>query len=101
MLCDERLEFRVTAAEKMALVRHAETVGCSVSGVLRRAMKIAMDQPDRINADAGAELVVLRRRINVIEQKLAELEPTGQEADRLRADLRQLRLDVQRLLARC
>ena len=100
MFVNERLQIRVTSADKAALAERAEAEGITLSMLLRRGLRLALGQPVRLNGDDALEVVALRRRINAISSRLDLIERQAPEAIAMRADIAQARADAQALLGR-
>lgn len=102
MRCDERLELRVTGSDKRRLRHRAKEMGISLSALLRRALKIALGDPAALTQDGVAEMGSFRRRLNALEALVERLSSQdGDVAVQLRADIHQMRIDMQRTLGRC
>ncbi len=100
MLCDDRLEVRVAAADKAALALRARSEGLTISTLLRRGLRVALDRPVRLEGEDALEVVVLRRRINSIADRLDAIGRRVPEVAAIRADLAQAHADAQVLLGR-
>ena len=101
MLCDDRLEVRLPS-ENNSIVEEkaAREEGVSVSSIIRRAIRAVTGQRPPLTLQQAQHMVMLRRRLNAIEDSLTRLGLSAAELASVQADLARARKGVQSLLGR-
>lgn len=100
MSCDDRIEVRIPGGDKAALTLRANAEGVTLSMLLRRAARLLMGQPLRLEAQQALEVMALRRRINAIDARLEAMGIVTPAMAAIQADLAQAHVDAQTLLGR-
>jgi hypothetical protein len=76
MRCDDRLEIRLSAEDKLRVAQHADAARVSLSDFVRHSINDSISGRARPSIAQLTEVECLRRRVNSIQARLSRLSET-------------------------